>query len=239
MVFCESIMPFVHPNIRLLSALGFVLAIIAASNLFSLAAVYALVFMSVLATGSFRQHARFVFFVTIPILLALVVVWGFIMPSDQIPKGYLGGLSYATFTWLRIVAFGGVLQALMLPLVNHPLNLKAFLERNGLSGSFGTLILASVIFLPEVQRRLSIIIDARRSQGYTVSGFSGLQQLSQMLMPLVASLLDSASKRAEHWSHRGIFIKQPHLQTSMVWNQWQTLIAILTVTIAIACGIWL
>ena len=232
-------MPFIHPVARLISAIEFVIAIIFASTLIPLVVVYLLVFLSILATGCFRQHLRFVLVVTAPILCALIVVWGAILSPDKVPPGHINGIGYAIFSWLRIVTFGGVLQALLLPLVEHPIDLKIFLERNGLSGSLGTLVLASVIFIPEVQRRMGRVVDARRAQGFVVSGFSGLRQLPEMLMPLVASLLDSASKRAELWSHRGLFLRRSNVISNLKWRLWQTMSALLLATTAIAVSILL
>jgi len=232
-------MLLIHPNVRLVSAIGFMAAIIAAKSLISLNAVYILIFVSILATSCFRKHLSFVLLVTIPILLALIIVWEIILPKERIPVGYTSGMNYAFFNWLRIVAFGGTLQALLLPLVQHPTYLKVFLERNGLSKKGGALILASITFIPEVQRRMGRIIDARRAQGYVVSGFSALRQLPEVLMPLVASLLDSATKRAELWGHRGIFLEQSTEKSNYKWTSTQTIAAIVVSITAITLSVLL
>jgi len=149
-------------------------------------------------------HLRFVTFISTPLLVALLFIWGVIAAANHVPPPHHSGVDYAVFSWLRIVVCAGALQCLLVPLIEQPSHLKLFLEKSGLAGSLGTLIVASIIFLPEVRRRLRQIIDARRAQGYSLSGLRGIRDLPTLLMPLVSSLLDSATKRAEFWSHRGV-----------------------------------
>jgi hypothetical protein len=153
----------VHPIARLLCAVGIAVAVFIAKSLTALWLVYALVLCAVIATAVVRNHWRFVVFVTLPIFLALLLVWGYVIEPANVPATYTSGISYAVFSWLRIVAVGGTLQALFLPLVAKPDHLRSFLACTGLGGTVGLLILASIIFLPEVKRRLGSIIDARRA----------------------------------------------------------------------------
>lgn len=193
-----------HPIIRLLSALLIVVAIFLARSMAGLILVYSFVILLLLVSRVSLNHFRFVAYVTMPILLALVVLWGWVIDSQQVPFSYKTGVNYALFLWLRIVSWGGMLQFLFLPLIEHPSHLKSFLDRTGLRGVFGILIITSIIFLPEMRRRLGQIIDARHAQGNSLRGLKGLKDLPSLLMPLVSSILDSAAKRAELWSHRGI-----------------------------------
>jgi energy-coupling factor transporter transmembrane protein EcfT len=193
----------VAPIPRLLSAVLFIAAIFGTHTLLAMTSIYVLVLAAVAACGVGKSHLRFIILVTGPLLIALLIVWGWVVDARQVPSPH-NGFGYAVLTWLKIVACGGVLQCLFLPLVEQPAHLRGFLERTGLSGSFGTLIVSAIVFLPEVRRRLAIILDARKAQGYRVTGLSGLLAIPTVLMPLVSSLLDSATKRAELWSHRGV-----------------------------------
>jgi energy-coupling factor transporter transmembrane protein EcfT len=222
----------VPPIARLLSAALFIAGIFVARTLLSMTLIYVLVLIGVVACRVGKPHLRFVIFVTGPLLLALLIVWGWVIDPRQIPVPH-SGPSYAAFTWLKIIACGGILQCLFLPLVEHPAELRGFLERTGLSGSFGTLIMSAIVFLPEVRRRLAIIIDARKSQGYPVSGLSGMLALPATLMPLVSSLLDSATKRAELWSHRGVLQRRTGTSSTATGRVPQA--AIVIVVACLAC----
>jgi energy-coupling factor transporter transmembrane protein EcfT len=205
-------MLLLHPTARLAVAALVIAAIFIANTLAMVAILYAFVLAAVWTAQAGRGHFRFVTYIGLPLLAALLLVWGWAADARQIPLGFDSGISYALFNWTRIAACAGVLQCLFLPLIEHPTHLKNFVVRTGLSGQCGTLIVTAIIFLPEVRRRLSGIIEARMAQGYAVTGFAGLRQLPAVLMPLVASLLDSATKRAEFWGHRGIL--QHRLQMS-------------------------
>lgn len=199
-----------HPVIRLASALLIVAAVFFAASITNLVFVYTAVILSLMAARLLVEHLRFVGLVTAPLLIALLLVWGWVMDPVEIPPPHHTGVAYAFFLWLRIVACGGALQFLFLPLVEQPTRLRDFLCRTGLEGSIGTLILTAIIFLPEMSRRLGRIIDARRAQGHALTGLQGLRELPTLLMPLVSTLLDSATKRAELWSHRGLLVRPPN-----------------------------
>jgi len=202
-------MLLLHPLIRLACAVVFVAAIFLARDLMAASLIYLAILFLLTISNSASPHMRFVAFVTAPLLVALAILWGWIIDPHQIPAPHPNGLSYAVFLWLRIVAVGGILQFLFLPLITSPNHLRDFLERTGLSGSAGTLIVTSIVFLPEVRRRFLRIVESRKAQGHVVSGIRGLLELPTILMPLVSSLLDSATTRAELWSHRGILNRKP------------------------------
>jgi energy-coupling factor transporter transmembrane protein EcfT len=197
----------VHPAIRLTCALGLACATFLSQSVEQLTVLYALVAVGIVFAQCAREHARFVLTVTIPLLVVLIGVWGVLL-RDRPPPTQADGIHYALFCWLRVTLSGAILQWLLVPLLKRPAHLRGFLERTGLGGAVGSLIIAAVTFIPEVRRRLSLLIDARRAQGYPTRGIRGLRLLPQLIMPLVASLLYSALHRAEFWSHRGIFDRQ-------------------------------
>lgn len=227
-----------NPIARLLCAAMLVVAIFISTNLVALGLIYAFVLVAIIAVGVVGNHARFVAFISSPILLALLLVWGWAMEPARIPLPHTSGISYALFSWLRIVACGGVLQGLFLPLVEKPNHLTSFLKATGLEGAAGTLIVASIIFLPEVKHRIARIIDARRAQGHMVSGIKGLLQLPRVLMPLVSSLLDSAIKRAELWSHRGVLDRHNRSPIALLYSPLHSAIAIIMALSAFVIGVW-
>jgi energy-coupling factor transporter transmembrane protein EcfT len=194
----------VHAVIRLISVLLIVAAVFIAESISILLPIYALVLLTVLITRVSVKHFRFVVFTTAPLLVALLLLWGWLIEARQIPAPHQSGIDYALFLWLRVIASGGLLQCLFIPLTEKPAYLKNFLERTGSGTALSTLILSAIIFLPEIRCRVNRIIDARRAQGHALSGLKGLLELPTVLMPLVSSLLDSAAQRAELLSHRGL-----------------------------------
>lgn len=197
----------IHPWARLAGAISMLCAVFIAGSLYYLAGVYALVVIAVLAMRAGRDHLSFVLTLTTPLLLALLLVWGVLVAPGDVPRPDFDGPTYAVFTWLRFVACGGVLQACFLPLIAKPQYLKSFFSACRLPASLSILLVAAIVFLPEVRRRLARIIDARRAQGHRLAGIEGLRELPSLIMPLVSSLLDSATRRAEFWSHRGVLTR--------------------------------
>lgn len=200
-----------HPVARLFAALLTIAAALFARSFDGLVPAILVVTAGIVMSGVCLNSLRFVGFATMPILLALLLVWGCFIDPGKVPAPHRTGVEYAFFCWLRVVICGGTLQFLFIPLLEHPAHLKDFLDRTGLRGSLGTLIISSVVFIPETRRRLAQVIDARRAQGRKLSGLAGLREVPTLLVPLVASLLDSSVKRAEVWAHRGVLDKQNRL----------------------------
>lgn len=195
----------VPARIRVVSVALFVIASFVANSIASELIVYAAVASCIVVAGIGLPHLKFAAFVTLPILAALLLVWGVAANQNEIPTSHANGVSYAIFLWLRIVVCGGAMQFLFLPLAAQPVYLRHFLRQNGVSEQYAVLIGTAIVFIPEVRRRIDRITDARKAQGFRVSGLRGLLSLPVLLLPLVSSLLDSAIKRSEFWCHRGVF----------------------------------
>lgn len=191
-----------HPYARVTTAMLIAVTAFLLRKPEHLAALYALVVLAAFGAGIGIRHFRFVATVGLPLLVALLIVWGVINPPRA--AGQLSGIAFALASWLRIVILGGVFQWLMLPLANHPVHLKAFLQQLRLPPSSGALLVAPILFLPEIRRRLGRIVDARRAQGLPSRGLAGARALPAMITPLVASLLESSLARSELWSHRRV-----------------------------------
>jgi energy-coupling factor transporter transmembrane protein EcfT len=192
----------VHPFARLITAAALLLAIFLAGGDKPLLLVYALVVVILMATRQMYAHCKFLLWIGGPILIALIVVWGIAIPSAE--PDSLSSLSRVWVSWLRIVSCGGTLQALFLPLVEKPQHLRNFLAATKINGAIGMLLISSIVFIPEIRRRLTQLIDAHKAQGHEMSGLAGVRLLPHMLMPLISSLLDSSVRRAEFWEHRGV-----------------------------------
>jgi hypothetical protein len=178
-------------------------AIFMASTLNAVIFTYGYILLLSAASNTVKYHLKYFVYVTAPLLLVLLALWGLVVPANQVPRPFDSGIAYATYTWLRILACGGAIQSLFMPLIESPSHLKDLFKKTGL-GSMGVLVTSAIIFLPELKRRLNLVMDARRAQGEGINGLVGVKNLPTLLMPLVSSLLDSSNKRAELWGHRGI-----------------------------------
>lgn len=190
----------VQPFARLAAVLLTIVSAFVARRPDHLLALYALLALAITGAGIWRRHIWFLAAVTLPLLAALLLLWGVVASP---PSGE-PGVAYALSTWLRIIILGGVAQWLLLPLAEHPIHLREFLARLRLPQSGGALLVAPIIFLPEIRRRIDRIVEARLAQGLPTRGFAGLCAFPSMMTPLVSSLLESSLARSELWSHRAL-----------------------------------
>ena len=195
-----------HPWARVGAAALTICVLFSAPSVDAVLRLYSIVALGVVLAGIAAAHARFVVVLTLPILLSLSVVWGWAAPH-RVPLPDTSGPEYALYLWLRLVACGGVLQTVLLPLAQRPAALRGFLQSLGVGSTLGILIMASIALVPEVRRRLDLVVDARRAQGVALRGAGALREAPRLLMPVVSSLLESASRRAELWEHRGLLAR--------------------------------
>lgn len=227
----------IQPIVRLLTAISLLMASFLATSNVSQISVYILVLVAVVATGEAGAHLRFMWSVGIVLLGALIVVWVIAMPLSH--GDHAQGLWRALLPWIRIMSCAGIMQALFLPLFERPRHLQDFLTATRMNGAVGMVFITSILFIPEVKRRLLHIIDARKAQGYDLQGVAGLRELPRLLMPLVSSLLDSSAKRAELWSHRGLLHRYENNKQALdeVYKPFVTLLSALVAATAIGIGV--
>jgi energy-coupling factor transporter transmembrane protein EcfT len=197
-----------EPRARLVSALLLLVAALAAQSLTAALVVYGAALVAVVRMGVVRSHSRFVGLAALPLLVALLVLWGWLMPANH-PARYSSGVTYALAGWLKIVSCGAVIQALMIPLINQPAELHRFLQETRIPAVLAQVLVTAVIFIPEVGRRLNRLTDARAAQGFPNDILARISSLPRLLSPLVSSLIDTATRRAEFWSHRGVLEPRP------------------------------
>ena len=193
-------MPQLHPFWRTYAAAMLAIAAFATHGLAGMAFVYSIVITGLVTAGIIRKHLKFVV-LTVPLLLMLIFVRIFAAPpaaTSHTP------FAHAVSVWLRLLVCGGVFQWFAVPLLDEPARFRSFLSTLRIPGSIGILLVTPILFLPEVQRRMNQIIDARKAQGIPSTGLAALRGLPAILVPLVSSLLDSGLARAELWAHRGL-----------------------------------
>jgi hypothetical protein len=151
---------------------------------------------------------------------------------SKISNSSVASFSYSLITWLRIVVSAGIFQSYLLPIFMRPLYLKSYIKSLKLSGDIAILIVSAVLFIPEIKRRYSLVIDATKVQGNYKSGFRALFNLPYLLMPLVASLLDISVERASLWQQRGIIERYTSSDIVFTYNYTKSLSLTLTAFLA-------
>ncbi len=183
--------------------------------------VYAGGLAYLVAAHCWREHLRFFLFAGFPLLLALLLTWGLVMPLTHAAGAttVAAGVHHALLIWLRILILAGVCQWLLLPLVRQPLQLRGFVAALGLPASIGVLLAMPVLVLPEVQRQIRQVGDARRVQQMPTRGIRGALALPATIVPVMAALIETALNRAELWEHRGLLADRAAPVTSR-WTPW-------------------
>ena len=197
--------------------------------------LYLVVFTGIMLTSLVRPHLRFLVLVTLPLLVALIIIWGLIIPQ---PASGSGGMAYAFTAWLRILVCGGVIQWLLLPLVEQPAHFRAYLQRLHVPPAVGTLLITPILFLPEVKRRIDRIVDARKAQGLPAVGLAGILALPAMVVPLIASLMETALARAELWTHRGLLNRQTEVLGELTYAPIESLVVTLVAAAVLVSGVF-
>jgi len=137
-----------------------------------------------------------------PLAIALLLIQGMFYPGRQTPVVTVGpitfwreGLLYALTFTCRIAVI--ILAFLLLMLTTHPKALSVALVQRGMSPKLAYVFLASLQFIPEMQRRALIISEAQQARGLDTRAnlWRRLGSLTVMLVPLIAGALIAAETR--------------------------------------------
>ena len=192
----------IEPVLRLIGVFLLIAAAFINVTILQISVIYFVLLGLLSISNVVKEHAKFVLFFGLPIGCALWIIWGWANTTTS--TAGLSGTQYAFRSWVRILICAGSVQFLFLPILAKPVLFKRFVQKLRLPQSISILTLSSVFFLPEIRRRISMIFDARKAQGFKTSGIAGLRSLPVVLMPLVSSLLLSSIQRGQLWSHRNV-----------------------------------
>jgi hypothetical protein len=170
-----------------------------------------------LLAGAFHKHARFAALVLSPVLLALALVWGWVVgapPGEPTGSDPAGGLMFSAFIGVRLLLLTGIFQLCFLSIPQDQLiaNLRGW----GLRGD-GLIVAASAFVLwPELKARAEQVITARYARGLVPDRklLTRFKQLPYMLRPLLIWSLRSAIQRTEAWQQRQVVKRATQLGKS-------------------------
>lgn len=231
----------VHPWVRGFATAAVVVAVFLTRALQDVLGIYVVTLLGAAVAGVLTHHLQLVLKLSLPLLAALLLVWGVVLPATQVPVQGMGGFEYAFFIWARFLCCGAALQVAMLPLFMNPLHLRVFLAACRIPHWLAVTMIGAIVFMPEIGRRFRQLVDARRAQGLSLRGFRGVREIPWLVMPLVSSLLEAALARAEFWSHRGVLEANLRGSDDQAVSLAQSLVCALvaaTCLMAAAAGRW-
>jgi energy-coupling factor transport system permease protein len=180
------------------------------------------VLLGIAATaGILRRLAAVATLVTAPLAVALLVIQGLFYPGNETPLFSVGpvtfwqeGLEYALLVLFRVLVL--VLAFLTVILTSHPRSMMVSLVQKGLSPKLAYVFLASLQFVPEMQKRALAISEAQQARGLDTRAnlWRRVQSLTAMLAPLLTGALIATETRSLALEARGFNRKGP--RTSLI-----------------------
>jgi energy-coupling factor transport system permease protein len=143
--------------------------------------------------------ARMAWKIAVPLLVALVLIQGFLVY----------GFGYALLQGLRLLVV--METAFLFVLTTHPAKLVASLLARRLPNAVGYVVLATLQSVPMLQRRAATILDAQRARGLEVEGtlVTRLRAYLPLIAPLVLSALTEVDERALALETRAFSVPGP------------------------------
>jgi energy-coupling factor transport system permease protein len=174
-------------------------------------ALIAVVLLGVAAVAGFvGSVAKLATVTTGPLLVAVVLVQGLFYTGNENPLIVLGrvtvyeeGVHYGLLVYFRVLA---VVCAVSIAVFStYPKTMMVAFIDKGLSPKLAYVFMASLQFIPDMQRRARAIIEAQQARGLDLEAnlWRRFQALLAMLIPLLTGALISAETRSLALEARG------------------------------------
>jgi len=174
-------------------------------------ALIAVVLLGVAAVAGFPVRvAKLAAVLTVPFLVAVVLVQGLFYPGNETPLVEVGavtiwaeGVSYGLLVFIRVLVV--VCTVLIMVISTFPKAMMVAFIDKGLSPKLAYVFMASLQFVPEMQRRARAITEAQQARGLDLEAnlWRRFQALSAMMIPLLAGALISVETRSLALEARG------------------------------------
>jgi energy-coupling factor transport system permease protein len=174
-------------------------------------ALIAVTLLGVAAVAGFLGNvAKLAAVITGPFLVAVVLVQGLFYTGNETPLIVIGpvtfweeGLSYGLLVFFRVLVV--VCAVLIMVFSTYPKSMMVAFIDKGLSPKLAYVFMASLQFIPEMQRRAQAIIEAQQARGLDLKAnlWRRFQALLAMMIPLLAGALISVETRALALEARG------------------------------------
>src|SRR5918996_1303161 len=199
-----------NPVTKLAVAAGLTVIVFLLPNLWG-PVLIAVALLGVAAVAGFLGSvAKLAAVVTGPLLVAVVLVQGIFYPGNETPLLDVGpvtfweeGVSYGLLVFFRVLAV--VCAVFILVFSTYPKAMMVAFIDKGLSPKLAYVFMASLQFVPEMQRRARAIIEAQQARGLDLKAnlWRRFQALLAMMIPLLAGALISVETKALALEARG------------------------------------
>ena len=206
----DSPVHLLNPVTKLAVAVGLTVVVFLLPNPWG-PALIAVALLGVAAVARFPGRvAKLAAVITVPFLVSVVIVQGLFYTSNETPFIEMGpvtfweeGLAYGLLIFVRVLVV--VCAVLILVFSTYPKTMMVAFIDKGLSPKLAYVFLASLQFIPEMQRRAQAIIEAQQARGLDLKAnlWRRFQALLAMMIPLLTGALISVETRSLALEARG------------------------------------
>jgi|SRR5215216_3432935 len=206
----DSPVHLLNPVTKLAVAVGLTVVVFLLPNPWG-PALIAVALLGVAAVARFPGRvAKLAAVITVPFLVSVVIVQGLFYTSNETPFIEMGpvtfweeGLAYGLLIFFRVLVV--VCAVLILVFSTYPKTMMVAFIDKGLSPKLAYVFLASLQFIPEMQRRAQAIIEAQQARGLDLKAnlWRRFQALLAMMIPLLTGALISVETRSLALEARG------------------------------------
>jgi len=199
-----------NPVTKLAVAVGLTVVVFLLPNPWG-PALIVVALLGVAAVAGFPGRvAKLAAILTLPFLVAVVLVQGIFYPGNETPLLEVGpvtfwdeGVSYGLLVFFRVLVV--VCAVLIMVFSTYPKSMMVAFMDKGLSPKLAYVFMASLQFVPEMQRRARAIIEAQQARGLDLKANlrRRFQALLAMMIPLLAGALISVETRSLALEARG------------------------------------
>jgi energy-coupling factor transport system permease protein len=199
-----------NPVTKLAVAAGLTVIVFLLPNLWGPALLAVALLGVAAAAGFLGSVAKLAAVVTGPLLVAVVLIQGIFYPGNETPLVEVGpvtfweeGVYYGLLVFFRVLV---VVCAVSITVFStHPKAMMVAFIDKGLSPKLAYVFMASLQFIPEMQRRARAIIEAQQSRGLDIQANlrRRFQALLAMMIPLLTGALISVETRSLALEARG------------------------------------
>src|SRR5918992_1012971 len=199
-----------NPVTKLAVAAGLTVIVFLLPNLWG-PVLLAVALLGVAAVAGFLGSVvKLAAIVTGPLLVAVVLIQGIFYPGNETQLLAVGpvtfweeGALYGLLVFFRVLA---VVCAVSITVFStHPKAMMVAFTDKGLSPKLAYVFMASLQFVPEMQRRARTIVEAQQARGLDLQAnlWRRLQALLAMMIPLLTGALISVETRSLALEARG------------------------------------
>lgn len=189
-----------HPITRVILFFSIIaLSFLIRNIVFDLSVYFLIVLPQIIRTKHISTHLKFITFVLIPLLLMLLLVWGYLVgsPPENFTLGIKNGYFYAINVWVRLLLFASVYQSFFGTLSAR--QLAATLSYLKLPDSTSIFIVSALAILPNSKLIALRLIESRFSRGLVKKRnlWSYLIAIPHILRPYIILELNQVVMRSK------------------------------------------